>query len=68
LIVQHHDGRESEHLRGRAADVGALRSQLWSVLEREGKTLAALNAALFASELDAQVARRIVEARRQVSE
>ncbi|NIN59992.1 MAG: GTP-binding protein HSR1, partial [Xanthomonadales bacterium] len=45
-----------------------MRSQLWSVLEREGKTLAALNAALFASELDAQVARRIVEARRQVSE
>ncbi len=38
------------------------------MLEREGKTLAALNAALFASELDAQVARRIVEARRQVSE
>ncbi len=61
-------GQESEHTRPRPVDVGQLRDRLWTVLEREGKTLAALNAALFASELDSTIARRIVEARRAVAE
>ena len=61
-------GREVEESRARPADVSALRALLWSILEREGKTLAALNAALFAAELDGTVAQRIVEARRGVAE
>lgn len=61
-------GRETPESRSRAPDVAALRQKLWSTLEREGKTLAALNAALFASELDSTIARRIVEARRNVAE
>ena len=61
-------GREVEESRARPADVSALRALLWSILEREGKTLAALNAALFAAELDGTVAQRIVEARRDVAE
>jgi small GTP-binding protein len=61
-------GREAESLRPRPADVSALRQLLWTVLEKEGKTIAALNAALFASELDSTIARRIVEARRAVAE
>jgi small GTP-binding protein len=62
------DGSESEISRTRSPDVNKLRALLWSVLEREGKTLAALNAALFASELDSRIAQRIVEARRTVAE
>jgi len=68
IISKGADGSEIESSRARQADVADLRALLWVVLEREGKTLAALNAALFASELDARVARRIVEARQNVAE
>lgn len=61
------DGTEQEARRERPADVHELRERLWSVLEAQGKTLAALNAALFASELDRQVARRVVEARHDLA-
>lgn len=62
------DGKEQETTRVRPANIGALKDRLWNILEREGKTLSALNAALFASELDSKIASRIVEARRTVAE
>jgi len=68
IIDQAADGTEQESLRYRNVDISGLRTLLWTILEREGKTLAALNAALFASELDAQVASRIVAARQAVAE
>jgi small GTP-binding protein len=68
VIVVDSAGRESERRRPRPADIAQLRKALWALLEREGQTLAALNAAIFASELDAQVAARIVEARRTVAD
>mgnify|MGYP005839133199 CR=1 FL=1 len=61
-------GRETEQPRARPADTAWLKKVLWRLLEKEGKTLAALNAALFASELDRQVATRIVEARKAVAD
>jgi GTP-binding protein Era len=68
IILQTVDGTETESTRARKPDVRELRNLLWTVLEKEGKTLAALNAALFASELDSQIAGRIVEARQKVAE
>ncbi len=62
------EGRETETRRPRAPDVDALRERLWRLLEAEGKTLAALNAALFASELDSRIARRVVEARAELAD
>ena len=62
------DGRETETLRPRPPETAALKQHLWDLLEKEGEALAALNAALFASELDSKVASRIVEARRSVAE
>jgi len=62
------DGSEREWHRSRSPQVDELRRLLWRVLEREGKTLAALNAALFASEMDARIAQRVVEARQSVAE
>lgn len=59
-------GADSDALRS-APDVAELRALLWRLLERRGKSLAALNAALFASDLDRKVAQRIVEARRVVA-
>jgi uncharacterized protein (DUF697 family) len=60
------EGRETEYWQQPEPDVSALRERLWAVLEAEGKTLAALNASLFASRLSDQVGRRILEAKRQL--
>ena len=62
------DGREREVQRERPADTARLKERLWALLERDGQALAALNAALFASELDQKVATRIVAARKTVAE
>ncbi|NQV87495.1 MAG: DUF697 domain-containing protein [Woeseiaceae bacterium] len=62
------DGSEREELRNREPDIAALRLKLWEILEAEGKTLAALNASLFAADLSDQVGRRILAARRELGE
>jgi GTP-binding protein Era len=62
------NGDEKESQRPRQPDIAALQGLLWEILEKDGKSLAALNAAIFASELDEKVARRIVEARHSVAE
>ncbi len=51
----------------RAPDIEALRARLAAVIEREGKTLAALNASLFAGRLSDQVGLRIAAARRELA-
>ena len=61
-------GNERETTRQRAPDIGALRMKLWDILEEEGKTLAALNASLFAADLSDQVGRRILAARSELGE
>jgi GTPase SAR1 family protein/uncharacterized protein (DUF697 family) len=68
-VIQIDDGgREHEIRRERPAGIAELKERLWSLLERDGQSLAALNAALFASELDQKVATRIVAARKTVAE
>ena len=62
------DGIESSTERERAPDVARLRLRLWEILDAEGKTLAALNASLFASDLSDQVGRRILAARRDLGD
>ena len=61
-------GNETECERQREPDVGTLRLRLWDILDAEGKTLAALNASLFAADLSDQVGRRILAARREIGE
>ena len=62
------DGRETEQQRQAPPDVADLKARLWQVLEQEGKTLAALNASLFAGELSDQVAERVLIARRTLGD
>ena len=62
------DGTEETVERQRPADVEALRLRLWDVIAAEGKTLAALNASLFAADLSDQVGLRILEARKSLGE
>jgi uncharacterized protein (DUF697 family) len=61
-------GNEVTIDRVREPDVGMLRLKLWEILEAEGKTLAALNASLFAADLSDQVGRRILAARREIGD
>ncbi len=61
-------GNEITTERARAPDIGDLRLRLWEILEAEGKTLAALNASLFAADLSDQVGRRILAARREIGD
>jgi len=61
-------GDEEVTSRPRDPDVSELRARLWRILEKEGKTLAALNAALFTCEMDSRIAGKIVTARKTVAE
>ena len=62
------DGNESTFERKREASVNVLKLRLWDIFEAEGKTLAALNASLFAADLSDQVGRRILNARREIGD
>ncbi len=61
-------GREREVRRTPPPQLQDLTARLWQLIEKEGMTLSALNASLFAGQLSDQVAGRIVEVRRQVAE
>jgi uncharacterized protein (DUF697 family) len=61
-------GVENSVMRDRAPDIEHLRLRLWEIFENEGKTLAALNASLFAADLSDQVGVRILKARRQIGD
>jgi GTP-binding protein Era len=62
------NGLEHTGQRDRLPDIQDLQARLWSILASEGKELAALNAAVFANDLDTRVATKIVAARKSVAE
>jgi small GTP-binding protein len=68
VVLQAPGGDETEQLRSKPPDVEALRSLLWQLLEKDGKTLAALNASLFTFELDQKIASRIVTVRKNLAD
>jgi small GTP-binding protein len=61
-------GNEVSTTRERLPDIERLRIRLWEIFEAEGKTLAALNASLFAADLSDQVGRRILHARKEIGD
>jgi GTP-binding protein Era len=66
VITVDEAGREAEAVRLDPPDIADLRMRLWDLLETEGKTLAALNASLFASNLSDQVAQRILKVKHKL--
>jgi len=62
------DGNESETEVRPPPDVTRLKERLWEIIEAEGKTLAALNASLFAGQLSDKVAARLLEARQEIGQ
>ncbi len=61
-------GNETEQVRRPAPDVAALRERLWTILDSEGKTLAALNATLFAGKLSDTLSRRVVAIKKDLAD
>lgn len=61
-------GNETESMETPAPDVAAVRARIAEVLASEGKTLAALNAGLFAGRLSDEVGRRLTEVRSDVAD
>lgn len=68
IVARDSDGNETTTERVREADLGDLRERLWRIAEQEGKTLAALNASLFAADLSDKVGRRLLEARSEIAD
>ncbi len=62
------EGVEHPGERPRSPDINQLRNRLWDILDKEGKTLSALNAAMFTNELDGRIAEKIVLARKKVAD
>ncbi len=67
IYVDEH-GEERETIRERPVNISALKTRLWDVVEAEGKTLAALNASLFAGHLSKEVGQRILAIKRELGE
>lgn len=61
-------GHEHESRERPAPDIDDLRETLWDILAAEGKTVAALNAGLFAGRFCERLAREVVELRRSLAE
>ena len=68
VVALDQQGNETVSTRARSPDVAQLKLRLWDIFEAEGKTLAALNASLFASDLSDQVGKRILNARREIGD
>jgi GTP-binding protein Era len=68
VIEVNEAGEEKSSTRERSPDIETLKLRLWDIFEAEGKTLAALNASLFASDLSDQVGLRILSARRELGD
>ena len=68
LIVVDETGHESETLRELEPDVSALTSRLWQIIEQDARSLAALNASLFAAHVTDKVSANILETRRGLAE
>ncbi|MBL8299743.1 MAG: GTP-binding protein [Rhodanobacteraceae bacterium] len=68
IIEVDRQGKEHERREARPPEVTELRERLLAICAREGKTLSALNAGLFAGRLSDQVAQRIAEVRRDVAD
>lgn len=67
IILVDEEGKETETTRILPPDVKNLKKKLWDILEEEGKTLAALNASLFADNFNDQVTNQILSVRQNLA-
>lgn len=68
VILVDAEGNETETRRCPPPDVNALRERIWDILKAEGKTMAALNAGLFAGRFSDRLSREIIVIRRDLAD
>lgn len=68
IITVNKTGIESKTLREPEPDVSALTTRLWQIIEQDGRSLAALNASLFAAHVTDKVSAKILQTRRGLAE
>ena len=68
LIVEDAQGKQTRKKLEVETDVKHLKQAIWNILERDGKTLTALNASLFAGEISQKIAKKITKLRSQTAE
>ena len=68
VILVDADGQETETRRCPPPNVNALRERIWDIIKTEGKTMAALNAGLFAGRFSDRLTKEIVTIRRDLAE
>lgn len=68
IISIDEDGNETESIRQPEPQMDKLRNRLWQILDADGKTLAAMNASLFAGHLSDQVNARIISVKSDIAD
>ena len=68
VILVDAEGHETETRRRPAPNVEELRERIWNILKVEGKTMAALNAGLFAGRFSDRLTREIIAIRHDLAE
>lgn len=68
VIKEMADGQEQTSAQQPPPDVTALKDSIWQLLEKEGKTLTALNAGLFAGRISDTIAERMLQVRSQAAQ
>ncbi len=68
VIIVDEQGGETEERRRPPPDMAALKERLWDILKAEGKTLAAVNAGLFAGRVSDRLAAEILAVRQEIAE
>ncbi|MEA1890346.1 MAG: GTP-binding protein [Pseudomonadota bacterium] len=68
VVTVDENGDEVESLRQLEPEVSALTSRIWQIIEQDGRSLAALNASLFAAHVTDKVSAKILETRRGLAE
>ena len=68
VILVDADGNETETKRRPAPNVNVLRERIWDILKAEGKSMAALNAGLFAGRFSDRLTKEIIAVRQELAE
>lgn len=68
LIVELPDGSRQEKTETPPAHIDELKQLIWELLDKEGKTITALNASIFAGEVSEDVAKKIIEVRKSAGQ
>ena len=68
VITLDKNGKETIQKRTPEADIADLKQTIWQILEEDGKSLAALNASMFASQVSDDIARKITEIRKTAAQ